>query len=283
MSVRFRRWSRLGLTATVLGSTALGGAHAAPSTGIDPAADIPAETIELAGFWERGTSGEKGEKGGNGTSAASGKTGASGEGGEGEGAESTGVRTLPQHVAVMSARLKAGAALYRAGHPDLAAPQLLHPATDDYEAARAPLDGLGFKPAPFDAAAKAAGAGRPVGEVEAQLTAAEDNLAAVSKKAGGDAAGLVKFLMDHVIDQYVASIADGKVVDEGRYQMAWGSALAARDAAQGLDAQTRAAVGPEIEKLIALWPATPLPPETPASPGAVSAQASRVQLALPRS
>lgn len=210
-----------------------------------------------------------------------------GEGGEGEGGEGgeagEGAATLelPERLAFMSGHVEAGLALYRAGEPEMAAPHLLHPVSETHAAEREGLDALGFRPEIFREVSAALEAGRPAAEIEPLLEAAEENLAMMAEKAGGDQAEIIRFLMDMIAEEYTIAITDGAVSDPGEYQDAFGFAVVARDRADLLIPVPDGLVA-EIDALIALWPeGGPIPPEAPAPVAQVIAQTSRVTLALP--
>ncbi len=232
--------------------------------------------------------GEAGEQGAE--TSATGEQGA-GEGGEGEGGEGEGGESgqdisqlpLPKRLAFMAGHVEAGLALYRAGEPKMAAPHLLHPVSEAYQAERRGLDELGFNAALFETVSKALEEGRPASEIEPQLKAAEEHLAEISKKAGGDAADVIRYLMDTTVDEYTVSITDGKITDAPEYQDAFGFTKVALARAEALDSADAAKVKQELETLLAMWPEAPVPPEDPKPVGQVSAQASKVKLALPSS
>ncbi len=206
-----------------------------------------------------------------------------GEGGEGEGGEaghSMDTLAIEKRLAFMSGHVKAGISLYRAGEPAMGAPHLLHPVSETHQAERAGLDALGFDASIFEAVSAALDAGKPVAEIEPQLAAAEANLEAVAGKAGGDAADIITYLMGVIVEEYTIAITDGQVTDPGEYQDAWGFAQVAKNRAADLPDATRDAVIAEIDALIALWPAAPIPPADPAPVGQVVAQTSRVLLRL---
>ncbi|MEL6876824.1 MAG: hypothetical protein AAGL68_01840, partial [Pseudomonadota bacterium] len=183
----------------------------------------------LAGAGLSGCAGEAGDGGEGGEAAQTGEageggSGEAGEGGAGEGGEGgvTGQLALPERLAFMSGHVAAGLALYRAGEAQAAAPHLLHPVSETHASERAGLEELGFDPAPFEAVSAALEAGKPAADIEPQLEAAEANLLAVREKAGGDPAGLIRYLMDTAVEEYTIAVSDGSVTDVGEYQDAWG-------------------------------------------------------------
>lgn len=113
----------------------------------------------------------------------------------------------------------------------------------------------------------------------ADLNAAVANLDAAAAKAGGDPAEVVKGLVSVAEGIYRGVVVDG-VVDPIEYQHSLGAILAAQSAAAraGDNAKLTAAKA-ELDKLAALWTGATAP-EAPTPPQQVSAQASRVQLAL---
>jgi len=246
----------------------------------------------LAGAGLAGCAGEGGGEGGEGgeraQTAPAGEAGegGEGEGGEGEGGESgsdIGALPLPQRLAFMSGHVAAGLALYRAGEAEAAAPHLMHPVSEGYEAERAGLDKLGFEPDTFRNVSNALEQGRPASEIEPQLEAAEANLSAMRKEAGGDPAASIRFLMDTAVAEYSAALTDGKVTDAAEYQDAWGFVTIARELASELEGSSSQKVAATLDEMLGLWPEdAPLPPANPAPAGQVSALASRVLLALPQ-
>jgi hypothetical protein len=184
---------------------------------------------------------------------------------EAEPAEHDAMARLPvaQRAAFMAGHVTAGLALYRAGAPEEAAPHLLHPVSETHAAERAGIDALGFDPAPFVAVSAALDAGRPAGEVEPMLQAAEENMALVHRNAGGDPRVVIEYLMDTIDDEYAAGVGDGIVTDPGEYQDAYGFAVVA------------------LETLVGLWPAAgPLIASKPVPVSKVTAQTARVREVL---
>lgn len=120
---------------------------------------------------------------------------------------------------------------------------------------------------------KAAESGAP-----ADITAALNAIDAAQAKAKGDSAAVVKGLVNISAGLYQGVVAEGSV-DPVEYQHALGAALAAQQvAASSTDARVTTAKA-DLDKLVALFPA-PQAPEQPAPTGQVSAQASRIELAL---
>ena len=189
--------------------------------------------------------------------------------------------TLPveHRLAFMSGHVQAGLALYRAGKPEMGAPHLLHPVSETHQAERAGLDALGFTPEAFETVSKALEEGRPASEIQPQLLAAEANLRTMANQAGGDRSGIIRFLMDTIVEEYTIAITGGAVSDPGEYQDAYGFAIVAREHAVKLG---NASLVAEIDRLISYFPkGAPIPPDAPASVAEVSAQTSKVLLALP--
>jgi len=239
----------------------------------------------LAGAGLAGCSGEAGEGGENSESAQTSTAGDVGEGGEaGAGGEAgdNGVLSVEQRLVFMAGHTEAGLALYRAGESAMAAPHLMHPVSETHADERAGLDALGFDPVPFRTVSAALEAGKSAEEIEPQLAAAEANLAAMREAAGGDGAAQIRFLLDTAIEEYSAAITEGAVTDPREYQDAWGFVKVARDIAGTLDAPKADSIRETLDTMLALWPDdAPTVPDAPASPGRVSALASRVILDLP--
>lgn len=261
MKVELKTWAGLGL------ATALAGAGLAGCAGEGGEGSEGGEAAQTAPAGESGESGE-------------------GEGGEGEGGESgsdIGALPLPQRLAFMSGHVAAGIALYRAGESEAAAPHLMHPVSESHASERAGLEKLGFDPDTFREVSSALERGQSAGAVEPRLEAAEENLAAMREKAGGEPAELIRFLMDKTVEEYSAAISEGKVVEAGEYQDAWGFATVARGLADRLEGPASDKVAASLDEMLALWPdSAPIPPADPAPAGQVSALASRVMLDLPQ-
>ncbi|MEM8935088.1 MAG: hypothetical protein AAGC77_01615 [Pseudomonadota bacterium] len=273
MKTTVKRWASLGLGTAFLGTGLVAcGPAGQGDDGAAPASETHSEESHDGHSHDDHSHGE-GEGG----------EGEGGEGGEGEGGEAgpdMETLALPERLAFMAGHVEAGLALYRAGEPEMAAPHLLHPVSETHEAERAGLDALGFDASLFEAVSKALEEGRPAEEIEPQLAAAEANLASVAEKAGGDPAETIRFLMDTLVAEYTIAITDGVVTDANEYQDAYGFAIVARDRVALMESPDPALL-PEIEMLIGLWPEAPIPPETPSPVGQVTAQASKVVLALP--
>ena len=241
----------------------------------------------LMGAGLAGCAGEGGEGGEAAQSSQQGEAGAGGEGGEGEGGEGEGGESgasLPveQRLAFMAGHVEAGLALYRAGDAKAAAPHLMHPVSETHASERAGLDKLGFDPAPFEAVSKALDAGKPASQIEPDLKAAEANLAKMRKAAGGDPAALIRYLMEVAVEEYKVAVPESSVVDAAEYQDAWGFVMVAKDLAASLEGNQAQEVGKLLDEMIAMWPKdAPIPGDNTAAAGQVSAQASKVLLALP--
>ncbi|MEO1658388.1 MAG: hypothetical protein AAFR65_11760 [Pseudomonadota bacterium] len=271
MTINLKKWAGLGL-----GTAAL-------SVGLAACDSEEGEAYHENGAAEHAPAGEMGE--GEGEHGAAGHTG--GEHGEGEGGEGgeTGhtmdTLAVPERLAFMSGHVKAGLALYRAGEPAMAAPHLLHPVSETHAAEREGLDALGFQPELFEAVSQALDEGRPAADIEAQLAAAEANLAMMAAEAGGDPLTTISFLMDTLAEEYAIAITDGAISDPGEYQDAYGFAIVARERAIALNPSADDLLA-ELDALIALWPKGAVPVADPAPVAQVLAYASRVTLALPQ-
>ncbi|NNU17033.1 hypothetical protein HK107_11945 [Parvularcula sp. ZS-1/3] len=259
MTIKLKTWVGLGL-----GTLALG-------TG-------------LSACGEGGEGGEASEQGSYASASGEMGEGEGGEAGEGEGGEaghSVDALPLPSRLAFMAGHVEAGLALYRAGEAEMAAKHLLHPVSETHAGEREGLDALGFDASLFEEVSKALDEGRAASEIEPQLAAAQANLAMLAKKAGGDPAEIIRFLMDTIVEEYQIAITDGAVTDPGEYQDAWGFAVVARDRAELFDEKPEG-IDAALDSLIALWPEdAPLPPADPAPIGQVMAQTSQVVLVLP--
>ena len=193
------------------------------------------------------------------------------------------VGALPREhrLAFMRGHVEAGLALYRAGEPEMAAPHLLHPVSETHKSERQGLDELGFKGELFEAVSKALDSGIAADEIEPQLKAAEANLRLVSQRAGGDTSGIIRFLMETIVEEYTIAITDGKVTDPGEYQDAFGFAVVAKQQAQGLKGRDKSEVISKINALIDMWPAEgPIPPSNPASVEKITTKTTEIQALL---
>ncbi|MEM9669947.1 MAG: hypothetical protein AAF950_13555 [Pseudomonadota bacterium] len=264
MAFRPKKWTSLGTGLALLGASTLAACGSE---------DAPAEEDETAVV----TEGEEATP-----ATELGEFGEGGEGGEG-GEAGLNLDTLPRpfRLAFMTGHVEAGLALYRAGEPAMAAPHLLHPVSETHSTERAGLEELGFDASIFEAVSAALEAGQAAEEIEPQLVAAEENLALVSEKAGGNPIEIVEFLMQTVIDEYGIGVPEDTVTDAGEYQDAYGFAIVAMDQAQRFEGEAGERVRAELEKLIALWPGTPpVPTDNPTAASVVNAQVGLVLLEL---
>ena len=157
---------------------------------------------------------------------------------------------VEKRVVFMSGHVVAGLTLYRAGVPEQAAKHLLHPVSETHAAERAGIDALGFKADIFEAVSKALDEGKPAAEVEPMLKGAEENIALLQKNAGGDAAEIIRFLMETVDEEYAIGVKEGKITDPGEYQDAFGfSVIALQSGTQ----QDNAELVSQIETLVKMW------------------------------
>jgi len=276
-----KRWAGLGLAAALLSTTALtacggeGGEHGEGGEAGEGA--VHAE----AGEQGEGEGGESGELAGG----EAGEVG-EGEGGEGEGGEAghMNMETLPaeHRAAFMWGHVKAGIKLYRDGFAEQASVHLLHPVSETHEAEREGLDALGFDAAPFERVSAALAEGAPAEEIEADLQAADENMALVNEAAAGDPDDVIVFLLDTTLAEYQIGVTDGVVTDPGEYQDAWGFVQVAAFVAEQYGNETPEAIElqNELNKLADLWPASIDGETPPATVAEVAAQISVVRLVL---
>ena len=185
---------------------------------------------------------------------------------------------VEKRVAFMSGHVVAGLTLYRAGVPEQAAKHLLHPVSETHAAERAGIDALGFKADIFEAVSKALDEGKPAAEVEPMLKEAEENIALLQKNAGGDAADIIRFLMETVDEEYAIGVKEGKITDPGEYQDAFGFSVIALGVATQQD---NAELVSQIETLVKMWPEKgPLADSTPTAVSDVTAQTAKVVTSL---
>jgi len=159
--------------------------------------------------------------------------------------------TLPveKRIAFMSGHVEVGLTLYRAGKPDQAAQHLMHPVSEMHQAERAGIDALGFNPEVFKSVSRAMDEGKPASEIEPMLTEAEENITLLQKNAGGDLNEIISFLMETVVEEYSAGVSDGKIVESGEYQDAFGFSMVALKISKRMEGDKSAQLIKELIKL----------------------------------
>lgn len=162
--------------------------------------------------------------------------------------------SLEKRIAFMSGHVEAGLSLYRAGKLDQAAKHLLHPVSETHQAERAGIDSLGFTPEVFKAVSKALDQGRPASEIEPMLIKAEANILLLQKNSGGDTTEIIKFLMEKVAEEYNEGVTDGKIVEAGEYQDAYGFSVVALKIAKRIKSEGSKQLVQESLKLVNMWP-----------------------------
>lgn len=233
--------------------------------------------ILLAAAACSGEGGEAGEAGEAGPAAAvgeGGEGGAEGGAGAGEAGARSAYAAIPadSRVALRLGHLKGFLLIAQKQTDGAAAAAALvgQGITEVYDAQPDAFKSAGLTEAPLR---KAAESGAPA-DIAAAITAIE----AAEARARGQSADVVKGLVGISAGLYQGVVADG-AVDPIEYQHALGAALAAEAvAATSKDARVKAAKG-DLDKLVAMFPA-PQAPEQPTPVGEVSAQASRIELAL---
>jgi hypothetical protein len=172
--------------------------------------------------------------------------------------------SVENRIAFMSGHVEVGLALYRAGKPDQAAQHLMHPVSEMHQAERAGIDALGFNPEVFKSVSKAMDEGKPASEIEPMLTEAEENITLLQKNAGGDLSEIISFLMETVMEEYSAGVSDGKIVESGEYQDAFGFSMVALKTSKRMEGDKSAQLIKELIKLVDMWPeGGPLADSTP--------------------
>jgi hypothetical protein len=233
--------------------------------------------ILLAAAACSGEGGEAGEAGEAGPAAAvgeGGEGGAEGGAGAGEAGARSAYAAIPaeSRVALRLAHLKGFLliAQKQTDGPEAAAALVGQGIAEVYDAQPGAFESAGLDVAPLR---KAAETGAP-----ADLAAALTAIDAAQAKVRGDSAAVVKGLVNITAGLYRGVIAEG-AVDPIEYQHALGAALAAQQVAEASsDANVKAAKA-DLDRLVAMFPA-PSAPESPTPVGQLSAQASRVELAL---
>ncbi|HYG25691.1 MAG TPA: hypothetical protein VD906_02180 [Caulobacteraceae bacterium] len=232
--------------------------------------------ILLAAAACSGEGGEAGEAGEAGPAAAVGEGGEGGaEGGAGAGeagAQSAYTAIAPEsRVALRLAHLKGFLlAAQKLSDPAQASALVGQGVIEVYDAQPGAFQSVGLEAAALQKAAQTGSA--------ADINAAIQAVEAAQGKAQGDQAAVVKGLVNITAGLYRGVIAEGSV-DPVEYQHAYGAALAAQQVAAGADDSKVEAAKGDIDKLVALFPA-PEAPEQPTPVAQVSAQASRIELAL---
>ena len=177
--------------------------------------------------------------------------------------------TVEKRIAFMSGHVEAGLALYRAGKPEQAAKHLLHPVSEMHEAERVGIDSLGFNAEVFKSVSKALAEGKSAIEIEQMLKEAEENIMLIQKNAGGNLKDIITFLMETTVTEYKAGVSDGKIIEAGEYQDAFGFSVVALKMSNGTENDKSAILTQELMKLVNMWPqegpladSTPKPLET---------------------
>jgi len=234
----------------------------------------------LLGACSGGESGEAGEP----ASAPTAEAPAAGEGGEG-GAEGGGAGgeagaqaayvgvPADSRVALRLAHLRGFFLIaQKVTDPDEAGALAGQGMLEVYDVQPGAFESVGINKAVLDKAAETG--------AKADLAAALKAIDAASAKAGGDQAKVAKAMVSIAQGLY-ALVVTPEGVDPIEYQHSLGAALSAKqslDAAAGSNPAAKAAQA-DMNKLIALWPATDAP-EAPTPVAQLSGQAARVELAL---
>lgn len=197
----------------------------------------------------------------------------SGEGGEGgEGGESghtaaagTSVGFLT-NLALIEGHLRAGVALYKAGHADHATSHMKHPQDEIYTDLLPQLQAVGAEDfaAELQALSDAVAAGSAEEAVDAALAAVLkeiDEAREHSHAAEADEALAIAALVHQAGEEYGVGVVDGALADAHEYQDAWGFVQVARalaDHMAGEDDEKEKAFGQAAQAaLAALDPAFP--------------------------
>lgn len=185
--------------------------------------------------------------------------------------------SVENRIAFMSGHVEVGLALYRAGKPDQAAQHLMHPVSEMHKAERAGIDALGFNPKVFKSVSRAMDEGKPASEIEPMLSEAEENITLLQKNAGGDLKEIILFLMETVVEEYSAGVSNGKIVESGEYQDAFGFSMVALKISKRMEGDKSAQLIKELIKLVDMWPeGGPLADSTPVLVKDVVAQTNNV-------
>ncbi len=174
---------------------------------------------------------------------------------------------LPVHLrlAFMSGHVEAGLELYRRDELTMAAPHLLHPVSETHSAERVGLKKLGFDDALFVVISAALDAGKSATAITPLLQQAQDNLAQVTERAGGDSIEIIEFLLHTLIEEYSIGVTDSVVTDIGEYQDAYGFHVVARHHTKSLPEETQVWLVQSLDALGDLWLDGPVPVSEPTS------------------
>jgi hypothetical protein len=228
----------------------------------------------LAACSEGGEAGEAGEAGPAAAVGEGGEGGAEGGAGAGEAGAQSAYTAVPadSRVALRLAHLKGFVlAAQKQTDPAQASALIGQGMTEVYDAQPGAFETAGLDTAALKKAAETGAA--------ADITAALTAIETAQGKAKRDDAAVVKGLVNISAGLYRGVVAADGGVDAVEYQHAMGAALAAQQiAAASADAKVKTAKA-DIDKLVALFPGATAP-EKPTPVGELSAQASRVELAL---
>ena len=179
---------------------------------------------------------------------------------------------LPVHLrlAFMSGHVEAGLELYRRDELTMAAPHLLHPVSETHRAERVGLKTLGFDDALFVVISAALDAGKSATAITPLLQQAQDNLAQVTERAGGDSIEIIEFLLHTLIEEYSIGVTDSVVTDIGEYQDAYGFHVVARHHTKSLPEETQIWLFQSLDALGDLWLDGPVPVSEPTSVAAMT-------------
>lgn len=222
---------------------------------------------------EGGEAGEQGEAGPAAAVGEGGEGGAEGGAGAGEAGAQSAYTAIPaeSRVALRLAHLKGFV---------LAAQKLTDPAAASALVGQGVAEVYDAQPGAFQSASLDAAALQKASQSgsKADIDAALKAIDAAQAKAQGDSAAVTKGLVNIAAGLYRGVIAEGSV-DPVEYQHAYGAALAAQQVAQASNDAKVTAARADIDKLVAMFPAPEAPPQ-PTPVAQVSAQASRIELAL---
>ncbi len=129
-----------------------------------------------------------------------------------------------------------------------------HPVSETHASERVGLDAPGFDAKLFMAVSQALKAGVPAAQIEPQLKAAQQNIAVVSARAGGDSRDIIRFLLDTVVEEYSVAVQNGSVSDPGEYQDAFGFTKVAIDRAHNLHGPVKDNALTQLNALLNAWP-----------------------------
>ena len=172
--------------------------------------------------------------------------------------------SLPKRLAFMSGHVQAGLELYRLNMPKMAAPHLLHPISEIYDAEREGLDKIGFNAEIFKKVSQSLEQNLSDVQVENLLMQANENLEFLTKEAKGQPEEIIIFLLKTANKEYMVAIEDNEIIEVGEYQDAWGFIKVALQQTTRIDDKKKSkALKIKLLELHKNWSKGPIPVDNP--------------------